>query len=151
MMDCTRETSTLQLVAASDADLPFARDLTRRGMLPYYCQYDLLWLDEAFDQAWGWREQWLVLGDGRRLGFCSLSQDSRALYIRELHITETVRGQGVGTWVLREMNNWAAQRRLPWLRLTVFKNNPARQLYRREGFHEEGEEECFVRMQRSAR
>ncbi|MFJ4373255.1 GNAT family N-acetyltransferase [Pseudomonas japonica] len=140
---------TPRLVAASERDLPFARDLTRRGMLRYYCQFDLLWLDEAFDQAWGWREQWLVLDDERCVGFCSLSQDSRALYIRELHITEDARGRGIGTWVLREMNTWAAQRRLSWLRLMVFKSNPARQLYRREGFHEEGEEECFIRMQRS--
>lgn len=140
----------LQLLPASDSDLPFARDLTRRGMLRYYCDYDLLWQDEAFDQAWGWREQWLLMGDERRLGFCSLSQDSRALYIRELHILEGFHGQGCGTWVLRELNGWAKLRRLPWLRLTVFENNPARRLYLREGFRQEGVDECFVRMQREA-
>lgn len=139
------------LVAASDQDLSFARDLTRCGMLRYYCQYDLLWLDEAFDQAWGWREQWLVMDGERRVGFCSLSQDRHALYIRELHITDEARNQGIGTWVLHELNTWAAQRRLPLLRLTVFKSNPARQLYRREGFQEVGEEECFIRMQRTVR
>lgn len=138
----------LRLLAASDLDLAFARDLTRRGMLRYYCQYDLLWQDEAFDQAWGWREQWRVMDDERRVGFCSLSQDARALYIRELHIAPDCQGQGIGSWVLRELNAWAGQRRLPWLRLTVFKNNPARQLYRREGFQEEGEDDCFIRMQR---
>ncbi|MDR0277721.1 MAG: GNAT family N-acetyltransferase [Paucimonas sp.] len=137
------------LVAASDQDLPFARDLTRRGMLRYYCQYDLLWLDEAFDQAWGWREQWRVMDGERRVGFCSLSQDRHALYIRELHIADEARNQGIGTWVLHELNSWAAQRRLPLLRLTVFKSNPARDLYRRAGFEEVGEEECFIRMQRT--
>lgn len=142
---------TLQLRRAGDLDLPFARDLTRRGMLRYYCEFDLLWQDEAFDQAWGWREQWLVMDDERRLGFCSLSQDMRALYIRELHIARECHGRGTGTWVLRELNAWAAQRRLSWLRLTVFKTNPARQLYLREGFCEEGTEECFIRMQRSVR
>ncbi len=141
----------LQLLPASALDLAFARDLTRRGMLRYYCQFDLLWQDEAFDQAWGWREQWLVMDDERRLGFCSLSQDSRALYIRELHIAEASRGLGVGTWVLRELNAWARLRGLPWLRLTVFENNPARRLYLREGFREEGADECFIRMQRSVR
>ncbi|WP_110973097.1 GNAT family N-acetyltransferase [Pseudomonas huaxiensis] len=127
--------------------MPFARDLTRRGMLRYYCQYDLLWLDEAFDQAWSWREQWLVMDDEVLVGFCSLSQDSKALYIRELHIVDSAQGQGIGTWVLRELDAWAVQRRLQWLRLTVFKSNPARYLYLREGFVEQGEDECFVRMQ----
>lgn len=141
----------LQLTPANDRHCTFARDLTRRAMLPYYREYDLLWIEEAFDEAWGWREQWLVMDDERRLGFCSLSQDMRALYIRELHIARECHGRGTGIWVLRELNAWAAQRRLSWLRLTVFKTNPARQLYLREGFCEEGTEECFIRMQRSVR
>lgn len=140
----------LHLIAASVSDLPFARDLTRRGMLRYYCQFDLLWQDEAFDKAWEWREQWLVMDGEERVGFCSLSQDSRALYIRELHINESVRGRGIGTWVLRELDTWAQQRRLPLLRLTVFRSNPARALYLREGFVEQGADECFVRMQRTS-
>lgn len=140
----------LHLIAASVSDLPFARDLTRRGMLRFYCQFDLLWQDEAFDKAWEWREQWLVMDGEERVGFCSLSQDSRALYIRELHINESVRGRGIGTWVLRELDTWAQQRRLPLLRLTVFRSNPARALYLREGFVEQGADECFVRMQRTS-
>lgn len=140
---------TLQLIAASDADLPFARELTRRGMLPYYLQFDLLWRDDAFDEAWGWREQWRVMDGDETLGFCSLSQDIRALYIRELHIVEAVRGRGIGTWVLHQLASQGAQRGLSLLRLTVFKSNPARQLYLRHGFKEEGEDECFIRMQRT--
>ncbi|MFK3773950.1 GNAT family N-acetyltransferase [Pseudomonas sp. NPDC089406] len=139
----------LELIAASDAHLTFARDLTRRAMLPYYREFDLLWIEEAFDEAWGWREQWLVVEQGEVLGFCSLSQDRQALFIRELHLLPEHRGRGVGGWVLEQLARWAAQRRLPCLRLMVFRSNPARQLYRRRGFMEMGEDECFVRMQRS--
>ncbi|MDH0732503.1 GNAT family N-acetyltransferase [Pseudomonas sichuanensis] len=139
----------LELIAASDNDLTFARDLTRRAMLPYYREFDLLWIEQAFDEAWGWREQWLVVEDGTLLGFCSLSQDRQALFIRELHLLPEHRGRGVGSWVLEELAGWAALRHLPLLRLMVFKSNPARQLYLRRGFTEMGEDECFVRMQRS--
>ncbi|MFJ3450527.1 GNAT family N-acetyltransferase [Pseudomonas sichuanensis] len=140
----------LELIAATDNDLTFARDLTRRAMLPYYREFDLLWIEEAFDQAWDWREQWLVVEDGTVLGFCSLSQDRQALFIRELHLLPEHRGRGVGGWVLETLAGWAAQRHLPLLRLMVFKSNPARQLYLRRGFIEMGEDECFVRMQRPA-
>lgn len=116
-------------------------------MLPYYHEFDLLWIEEAFNQAWGWREQWLVVDNDQVLGFCSLSQDRQALYIRELHLIESARGQGVGTWVLEQLAAWAVERRLPLLRLTVFKSNPAQALYRRQGFVAVGEDECFVRMQ----
>ncbi|MBH3345642.1 MULTISPECIES: GNAT family N-acetyltransferase [Pseudomonas] len=138
----------LQLIPATDSDLTFARDLTRRLMLPYYHQYDLLWVEQAFDQAWQWREQWLVTDTDAVLGFCSLSQDSQALFIRELHLLPAYQGQGIGSWVLETLAQWAAQRRLALLRLMVFRTNPARRLYQRQGFVEMGEDDCFVRMQR---
>ncbi|MEB3843198.1 GNAT family N-acetyltransferase [Pseudomonas guariconensis] len=137
-----------ELTPATDAYRTFARDLTRRAMLPYYREFDLLWIEEAFDEAWGWREQWLVTQEGQVLGFCSLSQDRQALFIRELHLLPEHRGRGVGAWVLETLAQWAGQRGLPLLRLMVFKSNPARQLYRRLGFVEMGEDDCFVRMQR---
>lgn len=139
----------LELALATDAHRTFARDLTRRAMLPYYRQFDLLWIEEAFDEAWGWREQWLVMEGDQVLGYCSLSQDRQALFIRELHLLPEHRGRGVGAWVLETLAQWASQRRLPLLRLMVFRSNPARQLYRRHGFAEMGEDECFVRMQRT--
>ncbi|MNN84425.1 Acetyltransferase (GNAT) family protein [compost metagenome] len=82
------------------------------------------------------------------VGFCSLSQDRQALYIRELHLIESARRQGLGTQVLAQLVDWARERRLPLVRLTVFKSNPAQGLYRRAGFVAMGEDECFVRMQR---
>ncbi|WP_409488587.1 GNAT family N-acetyltransferase [Pseudomonas promysalinigenes] len=139
----------VELIGASDAHRDFARDLTRRAMLPYYYEFGLLWVEEAFDQAWAWREQWLVMQDDQVLGFCSLSQDRQALFIRELHLSEQHRGRGVGSQVLQTLAGWAAQRRLPLLRLMVFKSNPARQLYLRQGFIDMGNDECFVRMQRT--
>ncbi|MDH1307520.1 GNAT family N-acetyltransferase [Pseudomonas fulva] len=139
----------LQLTPATDSDLAFARDLTRRLMLPYYHRYGLLWVEQAFDQAWQWREQWLVTNTDAVLGFCSLSQDSQALFIRELHLLPAHQGRGVGSWVLETLAHWAAQRRLALLRLMVFRTNPARRLYQRRGFVEMGEDDCFVRMQRT--
>lgn len=139
----------LELIRASDQYRNFARDLTRRAMLPYYREFDLLWIEEAFDEAWGWREQWLVVEGPQALGFCSLSQDRQALFIRELHLLPEQRGRGVGSWVLEQLAQWAAERQLPLVRLMVFKSNPARQLYLRHGFVEMGEDECFVRMQRT--
>ncbi|MBK5012040.1 GNAT family N-acetyltransferase [Pseudomonas sp. S60] len=138
----------LQLTPASDHDLDFARNLTRQAMLPYYREYDLLWVEQAFDQAWGWREQWLVTQGDTVLGFCSLSQDRQALFIRELHLLPAHRGRGVGAWVLETLAQWSRQRQLGFLRLMVFRRNPARGLYQRHGFVEMGEDECFVRMQR---
>ncbi|MNH12399.1 Acetyltransferase (GNAT) family protein [compost metagenome] len=140
---------TVQLTPATDQHRTFARDLTRRAMLPYYREFDLLWQEEAFDQAWEWREQWLISEAQQPLGYFSLSQDRQALFIRELHLLEGFRGRGIGSWVLTQLVDWTRQRQLPLLRLMVFKSNPARFLYLREGFVCVGEDECFLRMQRT--
>lgn len=139
-----------QLRPAAEADLAFARDLTRSTMLCYYIQHDLLWLDEAFDVAWAGRENLLICSGADVLGFVSLSRDLRAVYIRELHVLEAWRGQGAGAWTLLQVLAIARSERRGLLRLTVFKNNPAQRLYLRMGLQVVGEEECFLRMERSS-
>ncbi|MVV48533.1 GNAT family N-acetyltransferase [Pseudomonas sp. PB120] len=137
-----------ELRPAKSADLDFARDLTRRNMLRYYIQHDLLWQDEAFDVAWAGRENWLVVREDVSLGYVSLSRDAKALYIRELHMVESFRGQGAGSWTIDQVFAMACRERCPALRLTVFANNPAKALYERKGLTVVGEDECFLRMQR---
>ncbi len=138
----------LALRAGTEQDLTFARDLTRRAMLPYYGRYSLLWQEEAFNQAWLWRDNFIVLADGVACGYFSLSIDRQALFIRELHLLPEARNQGIGGWALERIVQLARERRLPRVRLMVFQSNPARHLYLRKGFAEVGEDECFWRMER---
>ncbi|MGE8064989.1 GNAT family N-acetyltransferase [Pseudomonas sp. NPDC089569] len=133
---------------ATDRDLEFARDLTRRNMLRYYIEHDLLWQDQAFDVGWKGRENRLIMQGDRRVGYVSLSRDARALYIREIQVVEAFRGQGAGSWAIDQVFAMACRERRPALRLTVFENNPARALYERKGLQVAGKDECFFRMQR---
>ncbi|KAF6691179.1 GNAT family N-acetyltransferase [Pseudomonas sp. EKM23D] len=137
------------LRAATDNDRTFARTLTYEAMSRYYQQYGLLWSNDGFDVAWDGRENWLICREASVLGFISLSRDSKALYIRELHMLEGCRGLGAGSWVLQQMALKAQS--LGLLRLTVFKTNPARRLYQRMGLSIVGEEDCFWRMERVCR
>ena len=140
---------TFHLRAATDQDRSFARTLTYEAMRGYYAQYRLLWSNDGFDVAWAGRENWLICNDDGVMGFVSLSRDSRALYIRELHMLETCRRLGAGSWVLEQMALKAQA--LGLLRLTVFKTNPARRLYQRMGLSIVGEDDCFWRMERVCR
>ncbi|MGN4047865.1 GNAT family N-acetyltransferase [Pseudomonas sp. SM4] len=138
---------TFQLRRTSPEDLAFARSLTCQNMLRYYIQHDLFWQDEAFDVAWSGRESWLICRDEVAIGFFSLSRDARALYIRELQIAEAFQGQGAGSWAIDQVIEIASKERRPALRLTVFENNPAKNLYQRKGLQLQGKDECFLRMQ----
>ncbi|KAE9639371.1 GNAT family N-acetyltransferase [Pseudomonas sp. PB103] len=138
---------TFQLRRTSPEDLAFARSLTCQNMLRYYIQHDLLWQDDAFDVAWSGRESWLICRDEVAIGFFSLSRDARALYIRELQIAEAFQGQGAGSWAIDQVIEIASKERRPALRLTVFENNPAKNLYQRKGLQLQGKDECFLRME----
>lgn len=144
-----RDAVDVMFKPAGDADLPFARSLARKTMMPYYTRHGLLWQDADFDAGWSWRENHLLVVLGEVVGFVSLSADARALYIRELHLVETARRRGIGAVVLDDSLAIAAQRRLPRLRLMVFKDNPARRLYERKGLAVVGEDLCFWRMERA--
>ncbi|WP_053143893.1 N-acetyltransferase [Pseudomonas sp. P97.38] len=139
---------SFQWRAATAGDIGFARRLTCINMLGYYLKHDLLWQDDAFDLAWIIRQNWIIQLDGQDVGFVSLSRDARALYIRELQIGEAFRGQGAGAWAIKQAWDLVGQERRPALRLTVFKDNPARALYERMGLRVVGEDECFLRMER---
>lgn len=136
---------------AIEQDLPFARTLTQQAMSHYYRQNGLLWSSDGFDVAWAGRENWLICNDDVVMGFISLSRDGKALYIRELHLLACCRKQGAGSWVLAQMVLKARVEGLGFLRLTVFKTNPARRLYQRLGLSIVGEEDGFWRMERECR
>ncbi|MHA3735294.1 GNAT family N-acetyltransferase [Pseudomonas sp. Eth.TT006] len=138
---------TYRLQRAKLKDLQFARELACQNMLRYYIEHDLLWQDEAFDVGWAGRDNWLILRAESLVGFFSLSRDRRALYIRELQIVEAFRGRGAGSWAIDQVIAVARVEGHPALRLTVFKNNPAQNLYKRKGLQVRGEDECFLRMQ----
>ena len=137
----------LQLLPATEQHLAFARDLTRRAMLPYFVRYGLLWQDPGFDEAWQTRENHVVSRSGQALGYLSLRVHCNALYLLELHLLDQHRGQGVGGWALEQVLTMARQRDLPRVRLMVFKANPAQALYQRHGFVVVGEEESYRLMQ----
>jgi len=142
--------SIYELRPATPQDLEFARQLTCSNMLRYYIEYDLLWLDEAFDVAWAGRENWMIVRGAEVVGFCSLSRDAKAVYIRELQVVEQCRSQGAGAWVIEAIMGRVRELRRSALRLTVFKSNRAQALYRRAGFIVVGDDDCFLMMQRDA-
>ncbi|MCR8931514.1 MULTISPECIES: GNAT family N-acetyltransferase [unclassified Pseudomonas] len=138
---------SFELRFASIEDLAFARELTCRNMLRYYIKHELPWQDHAFDEAWSDRQNWLVLSENVAVGYLSLSRDMRAIYIRELQVAEAFHRQGAGSWAVDQVVSMAQRERRQAIRLTVFEDNPARNLYERKGLQVQGKDMCFLRMQ----
>jgi GNAT superfamily N-acetyltransferase len=138
----------LRLSLASIKDLPFARELTRVNMREYYARYGLIWQPAAFDAEWPLRESYLIHRASRLTGFLGITVETNYLYVRDIQLIETYRGEGVGTWSMARIAQMAADRRCERIRLKVFKSNPAIALYRRLGYASVGEETALLWMER---
>jgi len=139
----------LQLQLANLQDLPFARELTRVNMRDYYARYGLIWQPEAFDAEWPLRESYQVKKRGRQIGFLGFTLEHRYLYLRDVQLVETYRGEGVGAWIMAFVERMAIERGCECIRLKVFKTNPAIELYRRLGYVCVGEETALLWMERT--
>ena len=92
----------------------------------------------------------IVIRESMPIGRMVWSIGPEEIHLVELALLSGVRGRGIGTALLEALSR-AADRAGQSIRLTVRKNNPARALYARMGFAEEGASELDVRMARRPR
>ena len=79
------------------------------------------------------RESW-ILGDGQdNIGWLQIAEGRRQVALRQLYLVASHRNRGIGTAVIRELQDQAARQGKAVV-LRVLKGNPAAALYRRLGF-----------------
>ncbi|HEX8593065.1 MAG TPA: GNAT family N-acetyltransferase [Pseudomonas sp.] len=137
----------INLRPATVDDLKFARELTRVNMREYYAHHSRVWQGEAFDSEWAQRQSLIVNKAGKAIGYISLTTEPGYLYLRDVQLCEPFRGEGIGTWVLRQVEMMALDMGTGSVRLKVFKNNPAIDLYRRHGYCVIGQETALYWME----
>jgi ribosomal protein S18 acetylase RimI-like enzyme len=141
-------TMALVFRPALSSDGPLLYRLMREAIGPYVTQ---LWgWDEAFQQERWARvfdpSRWQIIADGRQdVGGLELEHRPDELYLANLLIFPEHQGRGIGTAVIRGLLSTSHAEGKP-LRLQVLKVNPARALYARLGFVEQGETETHYLM-----
>ena len=118
-------------------------------------------LGEYVKQTWGWDEaaqtehfrQQFPLGlrqvicvDGQMAGYLDEEQQGDCLFLLNIVIAPQFQRRGIGTGLIFDLLQRAAQHALP-VRLQVLKvNNAARALYERLGFQKTGETKTHYQM-----
>ncbi|MCM5703574.1 GNAT family N-acetyltransferase [Larsenimonas salina] len=121
--------------ATHPADAEFACALVNQTMSPYWRMRHMAFSRRKFMDLWPKMEAAIIQYSGPRDGFIGWDIQGRVGYLREFHLIEACRGQGLGGRVL---DDWIALQRggpATSVELKVFENNPARRLYERAGFH----------------
>ncbi|MBN1668457.1 MAG: GNAT family N-acetyltransferase [Anaerolineales bacterium] len=89
----------------------------------------------------------IILVDGRPAGRLYLSRWETEFRIIDIALLPAVRGQGIGTTILRQISAEAEAQGLP-VRIHVEQFNPALNLYLRLGFRKIGEQGVYFLMER---
>ena len=126
----------LKLKKASESDKDWAFLVRKEA------EYDLVkkyfgWDDDLqaslHNAEWDRTTPTLVIKDEIKVGFFSIEEEDGQLFFRRFFIDREYRGQGIGTWVLRQVINKYSNN-IDGIWLAVFHGNVAKKLYLREGF-----------------
>lgn len=127
-------------------DAEFIRELTRENCYDYLLQ-TIGWNEERQNQEPKFPERYqMVFDHNDPIGFLSLREQPNCLYLKTLQLIPPYRRKGIGTALIKFIENIAAKTAKAKIQLRVFKNNPAQFLYRRCGFSLLEEEEWFYVM-----
>lgn len=134
---------------ATAADFEFARKAHhaayREVVERQFGPWDEAVQDRFFEQNWGKNFEILFSEDVAR-GYVGIESQPGEFWLRELVILPEFQGKGLGTAVLRRMQENAAAQNIP-IRLQVLKANRAQQLYSRLGFRVSGSTGTHVQME----
>ena len=142
--------TTYSLRPCTPADEPFARRVHREAYMDVVTRQFGEWDDERqrgfFDAKWDPSLYQAIVVGGAGVGVTRYRFEPDHLSLDEIQLLPAAQGAGVGSAIIRDLQEQAQHRGLP-LRLQVLKQNRARELYERLGFAQTGETEQHYQME----
>ena len=129
-------TPAYTLRPATDADHAWLRWLhhaTMREAVESMWGWDDELQDALFDEKFTPENHWIVEVDGHDVGLIAVSRRASEYVLDNIQITPAHQGMGLGTGLIREVQDRAWRDHVP-VRLGVIRSNRARDLYERLGF-----------------
>lgn len=132
----------ISLILAQDTDLPFLLDLRIQTMETHLQEASiqlteeehLVCVEEHFESAY------LIIHQKDKIGLLKCRETESAVEIMQFQILPAHQGKGIGRLVLDQVKVESKQLQKPVI-LSVLKANHAQQLYLRNGFVQEGEDD----------
>lgn len=150
----------LRLVEASD--IPFLRALYRQvreaelAPVPWseaqkqaFCDAQFTLQDLHYRKHYTHTAFFVIERAGSPVGRLYLNHAPGPLGLMDISLLASARGQGLGGALMRWLVDWADGTRRD-MQLFVEADNPARRMYERLGFADEGQEGIYLRMRRPA-
>ncbi len=129
--------SRVELRRAACSDLLKLFEIHRTVFLPHIAQiwgWDERWQRGNFLEEMATASIWVVQADNEVAGYLQVQIQAERIYLRNIALLPALRGRGVGTRLVGQLQAKAAERGIP-IELSVFRINvAARRFYERLGF-----------------
>jgi ribosomal protein S18 acetylase RimI-like enzyme len=142
-MSSTRSQPTYELRSARQEDADFLWQLRQAALRPHvektWGKWDDVQQRKFFDRGFVPRETRIIMFDGQAAGRLDVSRSRLDFFLGLIEILPEVQGRGLGSAVVRDLQEEARTKRVP-IRLQVIKGNEAAvRLYARLDFKPAGE------------
>jgi ribosomal protein S18 acetylase RimI-like enzyme len=128
--------AAISLRPATPSDVNFGWEIYRESMRPLTEEL-LSWHNErqraVVESAFNNESTSIITFDGQDAGWMQVLDRPEHLYLSQLYVRAGLRGQGIGTMLVKQLCDRAERSGKP-LKLDVMKNNRARTFYDRLGF-----------------
>lgn len=128
-------------------DLERAASFTFENMRVYYEQFAPDWNASKVLEVTSSLENYDILYQKEVVGVMRLQFESEYCILRDLQVVATAQNKGIGYAALQEAKKRTLQANLNKLTLRVFKVSPAVNLYKRNGFTIQSEDDRFYNME----
>lgn len=128
-----------------ERDGQFIQELTKENFYDYLNK-TIGWNENRHREEPKFPERYLMLfHENDPIGFMSLRNQPNCLYLQTLQLIQQYRGRGIGTALMKFIEDTTIRRAKDKIQLRVFKDNPVQSLYRRIEFKiVEDEGWCFL-------
>ena len=116
----------------------------------YYKKYNLVWHKNKFKESLMEGIVKLVVINKHKAGFFHIKFKKKFGYLNTIQLSKEVTGRGIGTKLMKDIHNIVKQRRKK-IQLSVFEDNPIRNLYHRLGYKEIGRDDKKIVMEKRLR
>lgn len=124
-----------------------AAKYTFENMSSYYQRYSVDWDLEKIVETTSALDNFDIRLDDEIIGVFRTQLEGNYLHLRDLQVKASHQNRGVGAAVLNEIERSSQALNIKFIKLKVFKISPALELYKRNGFTIEDEDDRFFYME----
>ncbi len=133
---------------AEDKDYAFILNLLKENMLDSFIKHWGEWHDSSFEENYHKENIRIIEYENSNMGYIDFKFKKDCGYIHNIQILAKFRGKGLGTHIMKLLEQETLNRGLKNMRLKVFKDNRVVQLYLRLGYKSIFEDDTSLIMEK---